>query len=123
MAVSLIAFTFPSFPHAPPGDSAHAWIEVCRHVIMVGASGVHSPSPVAARIAKGAIMEELKQIGDYLPFLIPIALIQVGLMVAALLDVPKRPSTRLLSRNWWIVIIVLVNIVGPVFYFVAGREE
>ncbi len=68
-------------------------------------------------------MEELNQIGDYLPYLIPVALIQIGLMVAALLDVLRRPSTRLLSRNWWIVIIVLVNIVGPVFYFVAGREE
>ncbi len=68
-------------------------------------------------------MEELNQISEVLPYLIPIMLLQVGLMVAALMDVLKRPSTRLLSRNWWIVIILLVNIVGPVFYFIAGREE
>ncbi len=68
-------------------------------------------------------MAELNQIADYLPFLIPVIIIELGLAVAALVDVIRRPYTRLLSRTWWVLIIMLLGIVGPIVYFVAGREE
>ncbi|MDT8307297.1 MAG: PLDc N-terminal domain-containing protein [Anaerolineae bacterium] len=59
---------------------------------------------------------------EYLPLLIPLILIQVGLMVAALWDLFRQPLTR--GPRWlWIVIIVFVNIVGPILYFTVGREE
>lgn len=59
---------------------------------------------------------------DLLPLLVPVILIQLALMVAALLDLRKRPATR--GPKWmWVVIIVLVNLIGPIAYFVVGREE
>lgn len=59
---------------------------------------------------------------QYIPLLIPVILIQLGLMIAALLDLLRQPRTR--GPKWvWAIVIVVVNIVGPIVYFVAGREE
>jgi hypothetical protein len=57
-----------------------------------------------------------------LPFLIPIAILQLALIVAALIDLARRERTR--GPKWlWVLIIVLVNFIGPIVYFVLGREE
>ena len=64
-------------------------------------------------------MDDLMQ---YLPLIVPLLLIQLGLIAAALLDMRKRPATR--GPRWlWIIIIVFVNTIGPIAYFVAGRED
>ena len=56
--------------------------------------------------------------------LIPIVVIQLGLMIAALYDLEKADRTvRGGSKLVWALVIVFVNIVGPILYFVAGREE
>ena len=56
--------------------------------------------------------------------LIPIVVIQLGLMIAALVDL-ERDERRVRggSKLVWAVVIVFVNILGPILYFVAGREE
>lgn len=56
--------------------------------------------------------------------LVPIILIQVGLMLVALVDL-ERSERRVRggSKLVWALVIVFVNIVGPILYFVAGREE
>ncbi|MBE0684734.1 MAG: PLDc_N domain-containing protein [Anaerolineaceae bacterium] len=57
-----------------------------------------------------------------LPLLIPLFLIQLGLMIAALVDLLKREKTK--GPKWlWIIIVVFVNLIGPIIYFVIGREE
>ena len=56
--------------------------------------------------------------------LIPIVVIQLGLMIAALYDLEKADRTvRGGSKLVWALVIVFLNIVGPILYFVAGREE
>jgi len=65
------------------------------------------------------VLETLKR---YQPLLIPIALLELVLMVAALIDLVKREHTR--GPKWmWILIVVLVNIIGPIVYFLVGRQE
>lgn len=56
--------------------------------------------------------------------LVPIIVIQLGLMVAALVDL-ERGDRRVRggSKLVWALVIVFVNIIGPIIYFVAGREE
>jgi len=56
--------------------------------------------------------------------LIPIIVIQLGLMIAALIDL-ERDETQVRggSKLVWVLVIVFVNILGPMLYFVAGREE
>jgi len=64
-------------------------------------------------------MELIKQ---YLPLLIPVVLIELGLMVTALVDLIRRAQTR--GPKWvWVLVIVLINFIGPIIYFVAGRKE
>lgn len=58
----------------------------------------------------------------YLPLLIPIILIDLGLKIVALLDILKQPKLR--GPKWlWIVIAVGVNLIGPILYFTLARED
>lgn len=62
------------------------------------------------------------QIMKLLPLLIPLFLVQLGLMIAGILDLVKREKTK--GPKWmWVIIIVFVNLIGPIIYFVIGREE
>jgi hypothetical protein len=61
-------------------------------------------------------------IRPYLPFLIPILLLQLGLIVVALIDLFRRPATNG-PKGLWVIIIVLVNFIGPIVYFLVGRKE
>lgn len=65
---------------------------------------------------------ELLEIQQYIPFLIPVLIIQLALMVAALVDLIRRAHTR--GPKWvWALVIVLVNYIGPILYFVMGRKD
>ena len=56
--------------------------------------------------------------------LAPLVLIQVGLMITALIDLERQDRrVRGASKLVWVLIIVLVNILGPLAYFMVGRED
>jgi hypothetical protein len=56
--------------------------------------------------------------------LAPIVVIQLGLMIAALYDLEREERrVRGGSKLVWALVIVFVNVIGPIIYFVAGREE
>ena len=58
----------------------------------------------------------------YFAFLVPILIIQVVLLIVALLDLVKQEHTR--GPKWmWAVIIIFINFIGPVVYFVIGRKD
>jgi hypothetical protein len=57
-----------------------------------------------------------------MPLLIPIVLIQLGLMIAALWDMSQRKHTRG-PKVAWVFIVILVNFLGPIAYFALGRED
>ena len=64
----------------------------------------------------------MDQIMRLLPLLIPLFLVQLGLMIAGIIDLVKREKTK--GPKWmWVIIVVFVNIIGPIIYFVVGREE
>ena len=64
----------------------------------------------------------METIRDYLPFLIPVILLQLGLMIFALLDLARRERTR--GPKWlWAIIIILGELLGPILYLLIGREE
>ena len=59
---------------------------------------------------------------QYLPLLIPIVIIEIVLMVIALIDLVKQPRTR--GPKWaWVLIIVFINLIGPILYFILGRKD
>ena len=56
--------------------------------------------------------------------LLPIVVIQLGLMIAALFDLEKdERHVRGGSKLLWVLIVVFVNVIGPIVYFTAGRED
>jgi hypothetical protein len=62
--------------------------------------------------------------GTLLAILVPILLIQLGLLAAALYDL-ARPGRKVKggSKAVWALIIIFVNIIGPILYFLVGRED
>lgn len=66
--------------------------------------------------------QDLQQLSDFAPLLIPVLIIQLGLIAVALMDLIKRSKTR--GPKWlWVVIILFFGIIGPIVYFVVGRED
>jgi hypothetical protein len=67
-------------------------------------------------------MNNTSLLQQILPLLIPVLVIQLILLVAALLDLRKQSNTR--GPKWlWAIIIIFVNIIGPIVYFVVARKE
>jgi len=65
---------------------------------------------------------DLAPLKNYIPLLIPVVLIEMGLMITALVDLVRRAQTR--GPKWaWALLIVLINFIGPIIYFVAGRKD
>jgi hypothetical protein len=64
----------------------------------------------------------METLSEVLPFLIPLVLLQIALMVVALVDLVRRERTR--GPKWvWALVIVFVNLFGPVAYLLFGRGE
>lgn len=66
---------------------------------------------------------EIKNLGEYLPFLIPLIIIQVTLGIIAVIHVLKHPNYKFGNKTIWILVVLLLNIVGPVIYFAFGRGD
>ncbi|WP_147534902.1 PLD nuclease N-terminal domain-containing protein [Bacillus marasmi] len=54
--------------------------------------------------------------------LIPILIVQLILLIIALVDVIRAEKTN--GPKWvWILVILFINIIGPIVYFVFGRRN
>jgi hypothetical protein len=66
----------------------------------------------------------MDNIQEILPFLIPLILIQFALFGYTLHHILTHKTYKRGSRALWLVItIVCMNFVGPVLYFLLGKEE
>ena len=61
---------------------------------------------------------------DMLPFLIPLIVVQFSLLAYTLWHILTHKNYKRGNRTIWLIIaIVGMNYVGPILYFVLGREE
>jgi hypothetical protein len=60
---------------------------------------------------------------EFLPYIIPLVLLQLTLMIVALVDLIRREKTRYLPKWAWAIIILLGELIGPIIYFILGRED
>ncbi|RIJ66948.1 PLDc_N domain-containing protein [Rummeliibacillus sp. TYF005] len=60
-------------------------------------------------------------IQEALPLIIPIAILEWTLAIVALVHVLKHPHYRFGNKPMWIVIVLFIQIIGPIVYFLFGR--
>ena len=62
-------------------------------------------------------------IGSIILLVLPILIIQIGLIILAFVDLNKRDKVTGGSEILWVIIILLFQIFGPLAYFIIGRKE
>lgn len=68
------------------------------------------------------MMDGLGTLEQYLPLLVPLLVIQLALMIFALVDLARREKTK--GPKWlWLIVILFFNMIGPIVYLLAGRDE
>lgn len=66
----------------------------------------------------------MTQLLEFLPFLIPLAAIQFALFGYTLYHILTHNTYKRGNRALWLIItIVFMNFVGPILYFVLGKED
>ena len=66
-------------------------------------------------------MEQLK---EFLPFLIPLVILQFSLLGYTLYHILTHNSYKRGNRTLWLIVsLVLMNFVGPILYFLLGKED
>lgn len=68
-------------------------------------------------------MTPFEQFVQFLPYIIPLVLIQLILVIVCLVDLSRREKTRYLPKWAWAIIIILGELLGPIIYIILGREE
>ena len=65
----------------------------------------------------------MEQIIEFLPFIIPLVIAQFALMTYAVYHILTHKTYKLGNRAIWLVVSILINFIGPILYFVLGRED
>lgn len=66
-------------------------------------------------------MEEIKEM---LPFLIPIVVVEFVLLFVTLRHILTHKQYKRGSRGLWLIIVIVgMNFVGPILYFLLGKED
>ncbi len=62
-------------------------------------------------------------INEFLPFLIPLVIIQFGLFFYTLHHILTHDRYKHGNRILWVIIVVIgIQFIGPILYFVFGKE-
>jgi hypothetical protein len=73
---------------------------------------------------KARILRPIMTLGELLPLLIPLLVLQFALLAVGLFDL-TRPDRRVKGGNKlvWGLVIAFVQFLGPLVYFLFGRED
>ncbi len=69
------------------------------------------------------IASPLDKLVQFLPYLIPLIILQLILMIVALVDLAKREKVKWLPKWAWVLVIIFIETIGSIVYLVVGREE
>ena len=66
----------------------------------------------------------MDNIMELLPFLIPLVIVQFALLGYTLYHILTHKTYKRGNRTVWLIVtIVLMNFVGPILYFLLGKED
>ena len=60
---------------------------------------------------------------NQLALLLPVIILEFVLAITALIYVIKHPNYRFGNKFIWILVVLFIQIIGPIFYFIFGRGE
>lgn len=60
---------------------------------------------------------------ENLPLFIPLIILELVLLLSAVNHVLKHPNYRFGNKVFWLVIVIFLQIIGPVLYFAIGRGD
>ncbi|WP_102691622.1 PLDc N-terminal domain-containing protein [Rummeliibacillus pycnus] len=58
---------------------------------------------------------------EALPLIIPLVILEWTLAIVALVHVLKHPNYRFGNKAMWVVIVLFLQLIGPIVYFIFGR--
>lgn len=68
--------------------------------------------------------EIMNQIAPFLPFLIPLFIVELWLFAYTLHHIFTHEHYKRGTRTFWVVVtIVGINYIGPILYFLLGKED
>lgn len=59
----------------------------------------------------------------YFPVFLPLIVIELALALTALVHVVRHPHYRFGNKAVWILVVLLIQFIGPVLYFAMGRGD
>ena len=66
----------------------------------------------------------MNEIKEYLPFLIPLAIVEIGLLAYTLHHILTHQTYKRGNRTLWLIVaIVGMEFIGPILYFLLGKED
>lgn len=68
-------------------------------------------------------MNNLDTLVEYLPFLIPLIILQYGLAIYAIMHIIKHPNYKFGNQVMWIIISLFLSFIGPILYFMFGKGD
>ena len=61
---------------------------------------------------------------EMLPFLIPLVVVQFALLGFSLWHVLTHPNYKRGSRTLWLIVVIAgMEFIGPILYFILGKED
>lgn len=60
---------------------------------------------------------------EYFPVLLPVIAVELTLAITALVHVIRHPHYKFGNKVVWIFVVLLIQFIGPIVYFLFGRGE
>lgn len=66
--------------------------------------------------------ESMGQLIQYWPFIVPLLILQVSVVLFALVHIFRHENYRVGNRVTWVIVCVLFQLIGSVVYLTVGKE-
>lgn len=66
----------------------------------------------------------MENLNEMLPFLVPLVIVEFALLVVTLRHILTHKTYKRGNRALWLVVVIAgMNFIGPVLYFLFGKED
>ncbi len=66
----------------------------------------------------------MSEIKEFLPFLIPIVLAEIALLGYTIYHILTHKTYKRGNRTLWLIVVIVgMEFIGPVLYFLLGKED